>query len=245
VVSVHRRAVNLLLDDGRLVALLPAGTPLHPWAVSAPLDATILVVEAPVHAASGVLRVGPLRIALEGAEIVDLRLRHRPRALTAEVATPFFRLVGLPPDDDPAAPVLLAVLEAFRRGGDVRALAALLGLGGGLTPSGDDALVGVLAALDLAREARPEALSLRGSLAEALTTQAAQRTTRLSAQMLAAAAAGLYAEPVLALLAALGDGAPSTGSPEQAAAALLALGHHSGADTLRGMAAALGRLLPD
>ena len=37
VVSVHARAVNLLLDDGPLVALLPAESPLHPWAVAVPL----------------------------------------------------------------------------------------------------------------------------------------------------------------------------------------------------------------
>ena len=57
--------------------------------------------------------------------------------------------------------------------------------------------------------------------------------------MLAAAADGLYAEPVLAVLDALVSEDASPDHMEGAIAALLGMGHRSGEDTLRGLAAAL------
>lgn len=241
VVSVHRRAVNVLLEGGPLVALLPAGAPLHPWAVSAAFEVTGLAVDAPAHAAAGVLHVGPLAIALAGAEVVDLRLRRRPAALSTEVVRRLCRFAA--PEPDAFAPALQAALEDFRRGGDAQELVRLVGLGEGLTPSGDDAIVGVLAALDAAREASAFAAPLRAELVRALDEPALRRTTTLAAQLIVAAARGLYAEPVLALLATLADSEAPAGSLDQAAAALLAIGHRSGADTLRGIIAALGRTL--
>ncbi len=243
VVSVHARAVNLLLDDGPLVALLPAETPLHPWAVAVPLAVPELagICEgAPLRVSQGVIQVGALKIELAGLEVVELRLRRRLRALPASAAA-LARHAGAAPPAGPFEPVIEAALARFRAGGEIRGLAALVGLGEGLTPSGDDVIVGVLAGLDAASEASGAAATLRRRLSAELE-RGTSRTTRLAAQMLDAAAAGFYAEPVLGLLETLALPKPGAKVLGRAVAALLAVGHRSGADTLRGIRAVLERV---
>lgn len=243
VVSVHTHAVNLLLDDGPLVALLPAESPLHPWAVAIAItgrDLARITEGAPVRVAEGVVRVGTLKIELAGLEVVDLRLRRRLRALPDAVRSLAGHVAAAPPAG-PFESTLAAALERFRAGGEIRSLAALVGVGEGLTPSGDDVLVGVLAGLDAALEVSGEAAALRQRLCAELE-RGVLRTTRLAAQMLDAAAAGFYAEPVLTLLQTLALPKPGAKALERDVAALLAVGHHSGADTLRGIGAALERV---
>jgi hypothetical protein len=241
--SVHARAVNLLLDDGPLVALLPAESPLHPWAVAVLLpvrDLARITEGALVRVSHGVVEAGPARIELAGLEVVDLRLRRRLRALPA-AARALSRRAGAPPPAGPFEPALAAALERFQSSGEIRGLAALVGLGEGLTPSGDDVLVGMLAGLDAALEVSGDAAALRQGLCAELE-RGTSRTTRLAAQMLDAAAAGFYAEPVLGLLQNLALPKPAAKTLDQAVADLLAVGHRSGADTLRGIGAALGRV---
>jgi len=244
VVSVHARAVNLLLDDGPLVALLPARSPLHPWAVVLPLtgrDLARVAEGAPVRVSDGVVEAGALRIELAGLEVVDLRLRRRLRALPAAGLRTLARGAAAQPTAAAFEPALAAALERFRAGGEVRGLATLVGLGEGLTPSGDDVLVGVLAGLDAAREAPGDATALRARLGAELE-RGTSRTTRLAAQMLDAAQAGFYAEPVLGVLETLALPKPGAKALERAVAGLLAIGHRSGGDTLRGIGAALERV---
>ena len=243
VVSVHARAVNLLLDDGPLVALLPGKPPLHPWAVAVPVtrrDLARVAGGAPVRVADGVIEAGALRIELAGLEVVDLRLRHRLRAVPAAGLRALARHAAAQTAGGRFEPALAAALERFRAGGAVRDLAKLVGLGEGLTPSGDDMLVGVLAGLDASREVSDDAAALRTKLRAELE-RGTSRTTRLAAQMLDAAAAGFYAEPVLGVLETLAVPKPGAKALERAVAALLAIGHRSGGDTLRGISAALER----
>ncbi len=107
------------------------------------------------------------------------------------------------------------------------AASQLAGLGAGLTPSGDDFLVGVMHAQWAA--APPE---LIGPLAEAITAAAAPRTTRLSAAWLHAAARGEAGWPWHALFQVLPSGSRS--DLETAARRLVSIGHTSGADALTG-----------
>jgi hypothetical protein len=114
----------------------------------------------------------------------------------------------------------------------------LAGLGGGLTPAGDDFIVGVLLAAWAGLYA-PGAHMLAPSLAEA----AAARTTTLSAAYLRAAAQGECIAHWHALFAALvqADGA----ALPAAVSALVSIGHTSGADALAGFLAVhyeLGRV---
>jgi len=108
---------------------------------------------------------------------------------------------------------------------------ALIGLGPGLTPSGDDYLGGMLVAL--------RACS-RASQADALWRWAeprlAQRTSALSAAHLAAAAAGEAHEALHRCLLLLGGSADSW---DDALAELDSVGHCSGWDALAGAVAVL------
>jgi len=104
----------------------------------------------------------------------------------------------------------------------------LIGLGPGLTPSGDDYLGGLLIALH-AFERRPQALGLWRWLEPRL-----KRTSAISAAHLAAAAQGEGHEALHACLHALCDrGADWTRTLEQVAN----VGHVSGWDALAGIAA--------
>ena len=107
----------------------------------------------------------------------------------------------------------------------------LLGAGGGLTPSGDDCIVGVLVAL--------HALGKRGvaaSVASVVARQAPHRTTRLSAAHLDAACAGEAVEPLHRVIEAIATGT----SPEPSLDALEGYGHGSGFDALAGVLLAAG-----
>jgi hypothetical protein len=241
VASTHARAVNLLLDDCFVVAVLPAGSPLHPWALATKFDPSLAREGEAVRVSGQVLVAGSLTIALDGLVPADLRLRFRPLQQPRDPIRYVVEFVASPPGEDPFDRRLGAVVCAFSEGGDAHELASLVGLGVGLTPSGDDVLVGALAALDLVSACSPGARPLRQALVESLPLPLEARTTRLSAQMLRAAADGLYAEPVLDLLDALADGGASPAHVEHAAAALARLGHRSGRDTLLGIAAALSR----
>jgi hypothetical protein len=95
--------------------------------------------------------------------------------------------------------LLTGALDRFRRDRDTASLVALVGLGTGLTPSGDDILVGVLAGLDFLLDCDPVAASSRRALVASLPIPLESHTPRLSAQMLLAAAEGRYPEPLLAL----------------------------------------------
>ena len=102
----------------------------------------------------------------------------------------------------------------------------LLGAGRGLTPSGDDCIVGVLVALHALGERRVGAL-----VADTVARCAPRCTSRLSAAHLAAACAGEAIEPVHAAIEAVAGHA----SPGPALDALDEYGHGSGFDALAGV----------
>ncbi len=112
----------------------------------------------------------------------------------------------------------------------------LLGRGSGLTPSGDDALLGWIAMA--AHAHRAWGLPDPAPLAAWLASRAPGRPTRVSAAMLAAAAAGRYA-PVVGAVCRAGPG-----ELPGAVARLAAVGATSGLDTLVGIAAAAAGVSP-
>ncbi|MBI5836862.1 MAG: DUF2877 domain-containing protein [Candidatus Eisenbacteria bacterium] len=264
VASVHRSAINLKLEHGPYVALLPDDAPLHPWAVCASLDPARFTVGMEFTLEEGVLQAGTTRLHLAGAAVEALRIEIRPALAPAPFLLPGG---GSPEAHGPFGDALRRGLRRYVDGDGARELAALVGLGVGLTPSGDDALVGVLAGLDLLGAALVAAGADRAGLVEELRTtlepgRGTPRTHPLSAQMLLAAAAGLYPEPLCrmaeALAAAAGsapgggvasavDSAPSgfaASAVDSAATALCNLGHTSGRDMLAGLDAALRRFAP-
>ena len=117
----------------------------------------------------------------------------------------------------------------------VQLASALLGVGRGLTPSGDDVVVGLLLVLNRWRHpgwAEDELRRLNGCVVEA----AYRQTTRLSANLIECAASGESDERLMHLV----DGI-LTGTPPMAGCVshLLGWGGSSGADALVGMAIAL------
>ena len=111
------------------------------------------------------------------------------------------------------------------------AVCELIGLGPGLTPSGDDLLGGVLIALHAL--GRPDATERLSAWALPL---AATRTGLISRAHLAAAAAGEGAEPLHRVLAAICAGAQAGWEDELDTIA--GMGHCSGWDALAGIALA-------
>ncbi len=105
----------------------------------------------------------------------------------------------------------------------------LIGRGLGLTPSGDDMVVGHLAARMLLKEENSTLINL---LTELLTEQAL--TTDISKHYLLCALSGRFSEPVLNLVTALTTNS-SEEQIEQAAEAVMSVGHTSGVDLLAGL----------
>jgi hypothetical protein len=111
------------------------------------------------------------------------------------------------------------------------AIAALVGLGPGLTPSGDDFLGGVLVALRQVGAAR-----LAARLAAAVLSHAEWGTNEISRAHLAAAAGGEGAAALHGLLTSLcTPGAPAT---RDWVSAIEAIGHSSGWDAVAGISLA-------
>jgi hypothetical protein len=128
-------------------------------------------------------------------------------------------------------------LAAALRENDVDAFAEraanIIGLGPGLTPSGDDVLVGLLAALHV--PGRP-CEAMRG-IGRRIARDAAGGTNAVSAAALREAARGRVREPIVVLLRALLHEGPDAVS--RALAAVLEIGAASGADIATGVACAL------
>jgi len=141
----------------------------------------------------------------------------------------------------PVPPVLtapMAQLHAGLRTGDRAAVRCaayrLVGLGPGLTPSGDDLICGVLAT------GHALACTHRdlGHTCTTLATEARHHTNRtpvVSAALMRHAARGEVIPELSALLHALGTGDDLRGSLSR----MLGVGHHSGSDLARGVALCL------
>ena len=102
---------------------------------------------------------------------------------------------------------------------------ACIGLGQGLTPSGDDMLLGTLTALHMYR---PDWAELLGQETLPLTT----RTNDISCSYLELAVQGYAATPVI-------RAAEQLGSSMEAVELLLSVGHSSGCDILEGLLTAV------
>nr|BFE81405.1 hypothetical protein GCM10020093_040060 [Planobispora longispora] len=123
----------------------------------------------------------------------------------------------------------------------IMAAEQLVGLGPGLTPSGDDMLAGLLVALRHLGTATGtgRAVWLADWLAAAVTFDARGRTTPISATLLHCAARGEASGEVLAVL----RGLAGRQSLEPALHRLLQLGHTSGADLAWGLRIGLSSVL--
>jgi hypothetical protein len=116
-----------------------------------------------------------------------------------------------------------------------RALGAFLGYGAGLTPSGDDLVLGLLLALQRWGDVLLPALDLM-PLNQSIVGQAYRQTTALSASLIDCAARGQADERLVSALDGLMTGAPDAST---CAGYLAGWGSSSGLDALAGMTLAL------
>lgn len=243
VLSAHRQVVNLMTPAGDLLTLAAAAMGVGPCNILLDRWPSGMMDLAPglaVALTTSSLRVGAWCIDLEQATCQHpqpdwLQLGRAPalaegiaalqRCLAHEPAWPLARHL-----DRPTAHVLQARVGALRRASTTTAqtdaLAALIGLGPGLTPAGDDWLAGWLIRwrLDTARADAAASPPLR-------TTDLAG-TTRLSQALLRAAHAGWVDAAWEGLLAALSCN--NAGSIHQRARCILQHGATSGCAMLAG-----------
>lgn len=250
--SVFAQACNLALDDTLLtVCAFGAGngaTVLR-LARGAPTELRDhFDVGERIDARAGSLRTRRVELLLEDASVwrpADLGA-SLPAALVAtrlhDVRLSLAKRRAIRPNvlDTAAAPVIAALAGACRDldlDAAVDQVARLIGWGEGLTPAGDDFLVGLTAGLGAL--ARDDELRHRflGTLAAAIR-QRTRRTTPIAAHCLRLAAAGHHAEPLVdlrrSLLCDLDEGALA-----RALDRALAVGSSSGADTVSGLLAGL------
>lgn len=237
-------ASTYLRVAGEIVWLAGAGAPLHPRA--------ILTVHPPVPEEDDVrLESGspapwrPAAPVLAGVTSANLAERWRDLS-TAPLGTPdgFGVLLAGQPlafPLDGARGAAEALARACARGdaaGAGEAALALLGVGGGLTPSGDDYVGGALFARALLEAAGPGPPAAWRRAAARVVAAAPGRTHPISAALLGDLAAGRSWAPLHELVAALAAGTPRAAGA--AARRLVALGHSSGWDMLAGVGAGLG-----
>lgn len=201
-----------------------------------------LVLPAPLPETSGRAVVGGGRVRIGGVELRVGRwwdpMPHLGRVDHTVVAA---RLAGLdrmlPPWPSPqldAAPTLAEGRDQLAHDltAPEAAVSALIGLGPGLTPAGDDLLAGTAAGLILFGAALSNAAAVTaGRRMGAAAAAAGTRTTLLSADLLRHAATGAVAAPAARVCRALAG----RGDLAHAVAGLLAMGHTSGSDLAQGL----------
>lgn len=264
--SAYRRTINVRFPGDRLVCLHGGQELVAPFgiALGRGFDSPAFERIPPgvrVMAAEGTLRIPVLAVEITLAGVAAWEPKARPVGLGADAAARSAEVLTaiLLQHDNPdglaglvdrldatpllrrAGPSSEQLMEALALRNSTCVLAAaesLLGLGPGLTPSGDDFLAGFLGTALLAS---PSAAWLLRSVGPEILDLAETRTTLLSRAFLTYALRGSLAPPVDALAAALLE---STGRSAvlRAAQAACALGHTSGMDTVTGMVFALRTL---
>ena len=131
-----------------------------------------------------------------------------------------------------ALPILGEATRSLDSDGAVQALGQLAGLGPGLTPSGDDFIVGYLAALWSRCSCQSALRSFLAALGGPLQRFAA-RSNLISRQFLLDAVASEFSESLTDLVSALAVG--DAGRALIGARRVVRIGHSSGADALTGL----------
>ena len=196
-----------------------------------------------LHVGDGGVQVGPVRVtAGRWWDPVPRLGRLDSDALAVRIDEIRSLLAEWPEPHDPTAGRLRTgrdvLVAALAEGGDVAAAAgALVGLGPGLTPAGDDLLAGVMAGLVVFGRALERAGTLAAAerLRSAVLEHAAA-TTPLAADLTAHAARGALVQPAAELCRVIADQRPSSEKAlEPALERLLRIGHTSGRDLAEGL----------
>lgn len=240
ILSIHQRACNLLSANEEIIALVHPSLGNGPFHIVLewPLPFAGLVKEMPVRAERRTLIFPDFTIDLQTAALWDPAL---------SVPAPIFHLPTAfsHPTILPSASHNDAVVRRMAQGArllttglrtqEMKALmdgvSLLAGLGPGLTPAGDDFLLGLMARWWLQPALLPPGWTVP-ALCQQLVQTASPRTTRLSGVWLLHAARGQFAQPWHDLARALRPG-HEPALPD-AVNRILSTGATSGADALKG-----------
>ena len=131
-----------------------------------------------------------------------------------------------------AVPALLQATRDFQFGDASASIRLLIGLGPGLTPSGDDFLIGYVAGLWCTAGTNPSRIRFLMALGSELS-EASRNTNEISCTYLRSAAKGHVSEPIAKLAQRLNQ-ANNMSSVRAATQAALQVGHTSGSDGVLG-----------
>ena len=235
--SVFTSACNIQWSDGRLLALHGPG-----W-LRAPFAAAVLRLPADLVPGGVVQRTGSRihfpnveKLVADGAAWIETGMPaardRRPAHLAGSLAQsgsarPFL------PSAEPAQRMIAAAIARRDSALFVAGARQLIGLGEGLTPAGDDCLVGILAVLFRFVPGWIE----ESAVEEQVATYLDDHTTTIGREFVWYALQGAFSEPIVRLLTADSDVAV-----QRAAQTLCTFGATSGADTLAGARLALDTL---
>jgi hypothetical protein len=238
------QSCNLIDAQHRLIALTSSTIGKGPFSIvieESPHVFDKFALHQPVLATRRDVIIGAWHIGLEHAEIWEPAITwpERPYELPPTIAAllePYAAWPHLHSDSpltratfDLARQATHKLKRGLAQNSDIEAAVIdLAGLGGGLTPAGDDYLLGAMAALWLLRQTQ-----LPPKIARLVTP----RTTTLSAAFLTAAALGHYAEPWHDFVQALLKN--DVEDVKNAIDSIARIGASSGADALAGFAAVM------
>jgi hypothetical protein len=257
IAAVFQRSILCTAPDKRLLHLHSGPRLVSPFSLRIQGDFSTVLHEGRLVQGMPVRMIGS---AIEVAEHVHLRLdeitayqspRHLRGAIEPAAVRVSWQVVGAHGrpggfEQLPGITVLVtAIQQALANGNAARMLEVarrLVGLGPGLTPSGDDFLVGCLRGLWLLRCSEPVAHQTLDHVREPLLSDLDPRTTRVGAEFIRYAMGGAFAEVLdRAALSLLAPSRPRV--VRSAIRRLLCQGETSGTDTALGLLTCLEALL--
>lgn len=248
VAQVFTSAINLISVDNRLITLLPSNRLLVPFGIQHRRFS-----DCQAWSPGKTVRLEGWGIDISKLQPVNLKLPNYPHSSQAPRAVLQMLLgflqthdkengimevlpspIGRGKCDGGIQETMISFLDGFHKRCSYNTLTALLrpliGYGSGLTPSADDFITGIIAALWFRQD------PWRSQLAKA-AREHLNRTTFVSAQMLTYAAQGRFSQLLLQLFAAIANGRITGQQLEP----FLEYGHNSGHDTLCGIFVGLGQ----
>ena len=256
VVSTFSGGVNALFASNALISFQSPEVPLQPWAVEAMLPWERVCEDEAVMATGGHIRVGTLPLQLHHTEVLELQLSLIPETVSLPTLISHLEVLkdlkrcGSGAECTPLSARFDAkwrsILDMWVCNRLTCGLSRLIGLGMGLTPTGDDILVGILGGLEVLERilgtgnvGTNDVCATLDRLRAAIRKEAPERTNLASCQALCSATEGRFCEVLLHLLDVLCQPGTTTREILSCAQSVLCLGHTSGMDLLTGVIAAL------
>jgi hypothetical protein len=264
VAAVFERACNVALEDGQMIALLTssAGNVAHGIRLSCnPRLRQMIQIGMPASLTHEKLVIGRVTVLLSDARVWSANVRpgmcKHQNALTAVLLARHLLqarlnthdskllaiVLGLECDDSALSATIAGILPQLSRAtlrldhqAALESLSKLIGLGPGLTPAGDDFIIGWLAGILLMAVAPPELDFLK--IVSSGMALVSNGTTPISRQHLQDAIKREFSERLSDVCFALASGAPQAGLSE-CLSRQLSVGATSGADAVAGLMFAL------